>query len=109
MPPEDYNPTVMEHFLNPRNTGELKEATAVGTVQNPACGDMIKLSLLIEDGVIRDARARTFGCAAAIASSSVLTEMIKGRTVEATAKAGRGLHERRHHPRPPCFLAGRSS
>ncbi len=82
MPFEEYNSTVMDHFLNPRNTGEVKDASASGMVKNPACGDMIKLSMRIEEGIIREARARTFGCAAAIASSSVLTGLLKGRTLD---------------------------
>jgi NifU-like protein involved in Fe-S cluster formation len=82
MPFEDYNPTVMDHFLNPRNTGELPAATHRSLVRNPACGDMVKLTLRVEGGLILDARAKTFGCAAAIASSSALTELLKGRTVQ---------------------------
>ncbi|HXG59988.1 MAG TPA: iron-sulfur cluster assembly scaffold protein [Planctomycetota bacterium] len=81
MPFEDYNATVMDHFLNPRNTGELPGATHQSLVRNPACGDMVKLTLRVEGGIILDARAKTFGCAAAIASSSALTELLKGRTV----------------------------
>jgi nitrogen fixation NifU-like protein len=78
---EEYNATVLDHFMNPRNTGEIPEASASGTVQNPLCGDMVKLTLRIEDGVVREARMKTFGCAAAIASASVLTELLTGRTV----------------------------
>ena len=81
-----YNPTVMDHFLNPRNTGELKDATRVVTVENPACGDMVRLSLRIERGAIAAVRAKTFGCAAAIASASALTEMLEGRTLEEAAR-----------------------
>lgn len=81
MPFEDYNATVMDHFLNPRNTGELPDATHQALVRNPACGDMVKLTLRVEGGVIREARTKTFGCAAAIASSSALTEILKGRSV----------------------------
>ena len=79
---EEYNATVLQHFLNPRNTGELRDATAVAVLENPTCGDMVKLSLRIEDGRIVDARAKTFGCAAAIACSSALTELLIGRTIE---------------------------
>ena len=82
MPFEEYNPTVMDHFLNPRNTGEVPDPTHSATVKNPVCGDMIRLTARVVDGVISDARAKTFGCAAAIASSSALTEMIRGRRVE---------------------------
>src|SRR5262245_57660115 len=76
----------MEHFLNPRNTGELKDASRVVTVENPSCGDLVKLSLRIEAGRIVAVRAKTFGCAAAIASTSALTELLEGRTVEEAAR-----------------------
>ena len=77
-----YNETVMEHFMNPRNVGEIEGADGVGEVGNPACGDMMRLYLKIEGGKVADAKFRTFGCGAAIASSSMLTEMVKGKTVE---------------------------
>jgi len=82
MPFEDYNPTVMDHFLNPRNTGELAQPTHSVFVRNPVCGDQVKLTMVVRDGRIADARVKTFGCAAAIASSSALTELIIGRTVD---------------------------
>jgi nitrogen fixation NifU-like protein len=77
-----YTEKVMDHFMNPRNVGEIENADAVGEVGNPACGDMMRLYLKIEDDRVVDAKFRTFGCGAAIASSSMLTEMIKGKTVE---------------------------
>jgi NifU-like protein len=86
MPFEDYNPTVMDHFLNPRNTGELPHPTHSAFVKNPACGDQVKLTLTVSEGKIIDARAKTFGCAAAIASSSALTELIIGRSIEEAKK-----------------------
>ena len=82
MPFEDYNATVMDHFLNPRNTGELRDPTHSAMVRNPVCGDMVKLTVHVREGVISEARTKTFGCAAAIASSSALTELLKGRSVE---------------------------
>jgi len=85
---EDYNPTVMDHFLNPRNTGEVDQPTHAAMVKNPACGDLLKLTARVENGVIREVRAKTFGCAAAIASSSALTELIQGRSVEDALKVG---------------------
>lgn len=77
-----YNQTVMDHFMNPRNLGDIKDADGVGEVGAAACGDIMKISLKIEDGKIKDARFKTFGCGSAIASSSMATELIKGRTIE---------------------------
>lgn len=77
-----YNQTVMDHFMNPRNMGDLKEADGVGEVGAAACGDIMKISLKIKDGKIEDARFKTFGCGSAIASSSMATELIKGRSIE---------------------------
>lgn len=77
---DEYNPVVMDHFLNPRNTGELKDPDAASFVENKACGDMVKLTLRLKDGVISEARTQTFGCAAAIAAASALTELLIGRT-----------------------------
>jgi len=73
---------VMEHFMNPRNMGDLKDADGVGEVGAAACGDIMKISLKIKDGRIEDARFKTFGCGSAIASSSMATELIKGRTID---------------------------
>ena len=77
-----YNSTVMDHFMNPRNMGDLKDADGVGEVGATACGDIMKISLKIKGGRIEDARFKTFGCGSAIASSSMATELIKGRTIE---------------------------
>ncbi len=77
-----YNETVMEHFMNPRNMGDLKDADGVGEVGAAACGDIMKISLKIKDGKIEDARFKTFGCGSAIASSSMATELIKGRSID---------------------------
>ena len=77
-----YSAKVMDHFMNPRNVGEIENASGVGEVGNPACGDMMRLYLKVEDGKVVEAKFRTFGCGAAIASSSMLTEMIKGKSVE---------------------------
>ena len=84
----DYTDKVMEHFKNPRNVGEIENPDAVGEVGSIVCGDVLKLTLKInpENHLIEDAKFKTFGCASAIASSSVLTEMIKGKTVEEAAR-----------------------
>lgn len=79
-----YNQTVMDHFLNPRNMGDIKEADAVGEVGAAACGDIMKITLKIDDKTktVIDARFKTFGCGSAIAASSMATELIKGRTID---------------------------
>jgi nitrogen fixation NifU-like protein len=77
-----YNEKVLEHFNSPRNVGESERKDGVGQVQSPACGDTTFIYLDVKDGVIEDIKFKTFGCAAAIASSSVLTEMAKGLTLE---------------------------
>ena len=77
-----YNDKVMEHFLNPHNAGEMENPDAVGSYGSPVCGDMMEISLKIEDNVIVDAKFKTFGCGSAIASSSVATDMIKGKTID---------------------------
>lgn len=81
-----YSDKVMDHFMNPRNVGEIKDADGVGTVGNPACGDIMQMYLKIEDNVIVDAKFKTFGCGAAIASSSMATELIIGKTIEEALK-----------------------
>ena len=78
----DYNDTVLDHFRNPRNAGDLPNANAVGEDRNPVCGDHMRLMLRIEDGVIQEARFLTKGCGAAIATSSVATELLTGRAVD---------------------------
>ena len=76
-----YNETVMDHFHNPRNVGVIEDADGVGEVGNPKCGDIMKIYLKIENDVIKDIKFETFGCGSAIASSTIATEMVKGRTV----------------------------
>jgi nitrogen fixation NifU-like protein len=81
-----YSEKVMDHFMNPRNMGEIKDADAIGTVGNPACGDVMRLYLKVEDEKILDAKFKTFGCGAAIATSSMATEMIKDKSVEEASR-----------------------
>ena len=77
-----YSEKVMAHFTNPRNVGEIENADGVGVVGNAKCGDIMKMYLKIDDGVITDCKFKTFGCGAAIATSSMATELVKGHTVE---------------------------
>jgi nitrogen fixation protein NifU and related proteins len=82
----DYSDKVMKHFTNPQNVGKIENASGVGNVGNPTCGDMMRLYIKVENNVITDAKFKTFGCGAAIASSSVLTELIKGKTLDEVSK-----------------------
>ncbi len=77
-----YSKTVMDHFMNPRNVGEIDNPDGVGEVGNPVCGDIMRIFLKIENNTITDAKFKTFGCGAAIASSSMATELIKGKSLE---------------------------
>jgi nitrogen fixation NifU-like protein len=83
---DTYSEKVMDHFMNPRNVGEIANADGVGNVGNPACGDIMKMFIKVEGGKIIDAKFKTFGCGAAIATSSMATEMIKGKTIEDALK-----------------------
>jgi len=77
-----YSEKVMDHFMNPRNQGEITEADGVGEVGNPTCGDIMRIFLTVKDNIITDVKFQTFGCGAAVASSSMATELIKGKTLE---------------------------
>lgn len=77
-----YSEKVMEHFKNPRNVGEIENPDGIGYVGNPVCGDIMELYIKVKDGIIVDAKFKTFGCGAAIATSSMVTEMVKGKSIE---------------------------
>lgn len=77
-----YTDKVMDHFSNPRNVGAIEQADGVGTVGNAKCGDIMQIYLKVEDNIIQDVKFKTFGCGAAIATSSMATEMVKGKTIE---------------------------
>lgn len=77
-----YSEKVMEHFMNPRNVGKIEMPSGIGEVGNPVCGDIMHIEIKVEDNIIQDIKFKTFGCAAAIATSSMVTEMVKGKTLE---------------------------
>lgn len=84
-----YSEKVMEHFSNPRNVGEIEDADGVGEVGNPTCGDMMTIYIKVDDGKLSDVKFKTFGCGAAIATSSMITEMAKGKTIEEALEISR--------------------
>ncbi len=77
-----YSEKVMDHFTNPRNVGTIEDANAVGQVGNAKCGDIMKIYMKIEDDIIKDVKFKTFGCGAAVATSSMATELVKGKTID---------------------------
>ena len=100
-----YSEKVMDHFENPRNVGEIQDANGVGQVGNPTCGDIMKIYLTVEDNIIKDIKFKTFGCGAAVATSSMVTELAKGKSLEealelsnaAVAQALGGLPPKKMH------------
>ena len=82
----DYSDKVVDHYTNPRNVGKIEDASGIGEVGNPVCGDIMKMFIKVENNVIVDVKFKTFGCGAAIATSSISTEMIKGKTIEEALK-----------------------
>jgi nitrogen fixation NifU-like protein len=84
-----YSEKVMDHFRNPRNMGEIPDADGVGSVGNPVCGDMMNIYIKVKDNKIADIKFKTFGCGAAIATSSMVTELAKGKTLEEASKITR--------------------
>ena len=81
-----YSEKVMDHFSNPRNVGEIENPSGTGTVGNAKCGDIMKMDIQVEDGIITDVKFKTFGCGAAIATSSMATELVKGKSVAEALK-----------------------
>ena len=81
-----YSKKVLETFKHPHNMGEIKDADGVGTVGNPQCGDIMKIFIKVDKGIITDVKVKTFGCVAAIATSSIATDLVKGRTIEEAKK-----------------------
>ncbi|MFH1753731.1 MAG: Fe-S cluster assembly scaffold protein NifU [Candidatus Omnitrophota bacterium] len=89
-----YSDKVMEHFRNPRNVGEIKDASGIGKVGNAVCGDIMNLYIKVEKDIVVDAKFKTFGCGAAIATSSMVTELVKGKTIkEALAVSNHAVAE----------------
>ncbi len=82
----EYSKQVQEHFRNPKNVGEIKNPDGTGKVGNPVCGDIMELYIKVKDNVIKNAKFKTFGCGAAIATSSMVTELVKGKTIEEALK-----------------------
>jgi len=91
---EGYSAKVMEHFRNPKNVGKIENPDGIGHVGNPVCGDIMELYIKVENGTIRDAKFKTFGCGAAIATSSMVTELVKGKSInEALAISNKAVAE----------------
>ena len=84
-----YSEKVMDHFQHPRNVGEIEDASGVGTEGNPTCGDLMTIYIKVEDNIITDVKFKTFGCGAAIATSSMITEMAVGKTIEEALEISR--------------------
>ncbi len=99
-----YSAKVMEHFQNPRNVGEIKDADGVGEIGNPVCGDIMNLYIKVKDNRIIDAKFKTFGCGAAIATSSMVTELVKGKTLEEAEKISRNTVAKALDGLPPIKM-----
>src|SRR4030066_1394745 len=84
-----YSEKVMDHFTNPRNVGEIPDADGIGAEGNPVCGDLMKIFIKVKDNIITDVKFQTFGCGAAIATSSMITELAKGKTLDEALKVTR--------------------
>ncbi|HEY6585913.1 MAG TPA: Fe-S cluster assembly scaffold protein NifU, partial [Candidatus Methanoperedens sp.] len=86
----EYSEKVMDHFRNPRNVGQIKDADGIGRVGNPVCGDLMEMQIKVENNILKDVKFKTFGCGSAIATSSMITEMAIGKTLEEALKITRG-------------------
>lgn len=86
MTEQPYSEKVMDHFLHPRNVGEIPDASGIGNVGNPVCGDVMRMYIKVENDIITDAKFKTFGCGAAISTSSMVTEMVKGKSITEALK-----------------------
>lgn len=100
-----YNETVIDHFKNPRNAGEIENADGIGMVGNPSCGDLMKMYISVADGVLVDIKHKTFGCGAAIACSSMATEMVKGKLLEEVCRLSRDEVAAKLNGLPPEKMA----
>lgn len=100
----EYSKQVMDHFMNPRNVGIIEDADGVGTVGNKQCGDIMKIFLKIEDNVIKEAKFKTFGCGAAVATSSITTELVIGKTVDEALKLTNAAVVEALHGLPPIKI-----
>jgi len=99
-----YSEKVMEHFRKPRNMGSIKDADGVGQVGNPVCGDLMKIYIKVKDNKLEDIKFETFGCAAAIATSSMITELAKGKTLDEALKISRDDVATELHGLPPIKM-----
>lgn len=99
-----YSEKVIEHFKNPRNVGEISDADGIGEVGNPVCGDMMTFYIKVKNGVLVDVKFKTFGCGAAIAVSSIVSEMAKGKTIEEALKITRDMVAKELGGLPPNKL-----
>lgn len=99
-----YNEKVMEHFNSPRNVGKIENASGVGEITSPSCGDVTKIYIEVENDLIKDVKFQTLGCCAAVASSSMLTEMVKGKTIDEALKVTRDMVAEQLGGLPPAKM-----
>jgi len=102
---EQYSSKVMEHFAQPHNVGEIENADGVGTVGNPVCGDVMRLYIKVENNIITDAKFKTFGCGAAIATSSMVTDLVKGKSIDEALKSALDDYYKKQGKTSPVTLS----